>query len=180
MVDKFKVGYLAAEHLIMLGHRRICYLSSGEDVSGEESRHGYRQALDDYGVPFRQELLINLSVRSSAEPAREAILGRLRENPRYCTAIATPQLAMAYGACRALRQLEMRIGEEVALVGNNLCDNPELEHLPYTYQPYDDSARAAVELLLDEPDPQTHRKHVLIPPKLIVPDGRLDGQRKEI
>lgn len=177
MVDKFKVGYIATEHLVMLGHRRICYLSThGHDSSGDMSHRGYCQALEDYGIDYTPELALSLPAASSAEPTYQAIRKRLTENPRYCTAIATPQFAMSYGVYRALRDLGIRIGRDMDMVGNNLCENPELEHISHTYQPYEEAARAAIELLLSEPNTETHRKHALIPPRLVM--GKVDKDRR--
>ncbi|NLX06352.1 MAG: LacI family transcriptional regulator [Phycisphaerae bacterium] len=167
-IDKFRVGYLAAEHLVMQGHHRIGYVSSHTySPAGDKCYRGYRQALDDYGVAFHPELEINVDGRCSAEPVREAVRDLLRESPRAFTAVATPHFAMAYGICLALRDLGLTVGRDIALVGDNMTDNPEFAHIPHTHQPHDQEARAAVELLLDDAR-DGHRKHVLIQPTMVM------------
>ncbi|NLX06349.1 MAG: substrate-binding domain-containing protein [Phycisphaerae bacterium] len=171
MVDKFRVGYLAAEHLIVSGHRRICYVSAHTySTSGDESHRGYLQALADYGVACDQRLEVNVPVESSADPAREAVVRMLRETPNRFTAVATPTFSTAYGIYRALRELGLTVGRDIAMVGNNMGDNPELAHIPHTFQPYDEAARTAAELLFCDANVDRAQKHVLIPPRLVIPD----------
>ena len=167
MADKFAVGYIAVEHLLMLGHRRICYISS-DDTAGHASRQGYRQALNDYGVMFEGDLMITLPIKQSAEPSYHAIRERLTANPRYCTGLVSPNLSMTYGAWRALRELGIKVGEDIALMGGDLYENPELAELPHTRQEYDEVAYAGVQLLLADEGAENHCRHVLVPPKLVV------------
>ena len=173
MVDKFKVGYIAAEHLIMLGHRRICYVSTHtHDTSGDESYRGYRQALTDYRVTFHPELEVNLPVEFSAQPAGERIEAFLRGHPDVCTAIATPQFSMGYGIYKALQRMEIRIGSEIALVGNNMSYNQELAHITHTEQPYEEVGRRAVGLLFpDAGAAERVQRHCLVDPVLVIGDS---------
>ncbi len=54
-VDDYKGGYLAAAHLLELGHRRIGII--GENVRSSNLRiYGYRDACADYQVPVQEEL----------------------------------------------------------------------------------------------------------------------------
>ncbi len=170
MVDKVRVGYIAAEHLIMLGHRRICYVSTNTfDTSGNDSYRGYREALEDYGVKFDPRVEINLPVESAAKPTQEAVYKLLKENPTLCTAIATPQFAMAYGIHKALQELGLTAGKDIALVGNNMMDNPEYASSTYTFQPFQEVGKAAVKLLFqEENDPGRYQKHVLVQPRLVI------------
>jgi DNA-binding LacI/PurR family transcriptional regulator len=170
MVDKHKVGYLATEHLIMTGHRRIAYVSTHTfDTSGNDSYRGYRQALDDYGVRFDDRLEINIPVESSAGPASDAIRALLRSDSTMCTAIATPQFAMAYGIYRVLLELNLVPGRDIALVGNNMAYNPEYAHITHTSQSFQEVGVAAMQIFCrDEKDVSRLQKHILVPPRLVV------------
>ena len=172
MVDKFKVGYIATEHLIMLGHRRICYVSTHTyDTSGDESYRGYRQALADYRVTFHPELEINLPVEFSAQPAGDRVCQFLRKRPDCYTAIATPQFSMGYGIYKALLKLGVTVGGEIALVANNMGYNQELAHITHTEQPYEEVGRRAVGLLFpDEGAAECVQRHCLVDPVLVVGD----------
>lgn len=172
MVDKVKVGYIATEHLIMCGHRKIMYVSTATyDTSGDDSLRGYRSALEDYGLTFKKDLVINIPVESSAQPAHDIVHRILSESPNICSAIATPQFAMCHGIYKALRELKR---SDIALIGNNMDWNPEYSHIPHTSQPYDQAGSAAVRLLLQRDDDQRRKKHVLIEPRLVVGQSLLE------
>jgi GntR family transcriptional regulator, arabinose operon transcriptional repressor len=170
MVDKVRVGYIAAEHLIMLGHRRICYVSTNTfDTSGNDSFRGYREALEDYGVKFDPQLEINIPCESAAKPAHKTIFKLLKDNPTICSAIATPQFAMAYGIHKALHELGVTPGKDISLVGNNMADNPEYAHITHTFQSFQEVGKAAVKLLFQEENEKGRfQKHALVQPKMVI------------
>ena len=49
----------------------------------------------------------------------DAIVEKLTENPRAFTAIATPWFSFTYGAINAFNDLEVRVPEDIALVGGS-------------------------------------------------------------
>lgn len=56
-------GFLATEHLIALGKKRILYLNGPSHISSSNDRlAGYRQALEQYGIPFDQQLVIETDI----------------------------------------------------------------------------------------------------------------------
>jgi len=58
-VDHIRAVYLATEHVIKRGHRNICLLGgSFKEQTGAERASGYRQALADSGIEYREELVI--------------------------------------------------------------------------------------------------------------------------
>jgi len=59
-VDNQHGGYLATNHLIERGHRRIAYISGAADHSDDADRlTGYRQALDENGLTFDPTLVMS-------------------------------------------------------------------------------------------------------------------------
>lgn len=167
MADKHQVGYLAVEHLIMLGHRKICYVTTrSQDTTGKESFNGYRDALSDYGVKFDEGLVIDLPIKESAGPAHDAIHERLQDNPRFCTAIATSHFSMAYGIYNALIELGRTPARDISLIGNDMEENPEYMHVTHTIQPHIQVGREAVKLLLAEDYQKSRNRHVLLKSRL--------------
>ena len=53
-VDNYRGGYVATEHLISLGHRRIGMIAGSFTVTDRSYHrwHGYRQCLKDHGLPY--------------------------------------------------------------------------------------------------------------------------------
>ncbi len=169
MTNRVRWGYMAVEHLITLGHEKICYVTTGRnDLSGRDCVRGYQRALGDYGLKFDESLLVEIPIDCCAEPTRQAVVKMLTENPRAFTAIATEQFSMTYGIMKALADLGKRVPEEIAVVGSEVYQNPELSYVTHILAPCREHGREAVNLLLREDDPETMRKNVLLSPKLIL------------
>jgi DNA-binding LacI/PurR family transcriptional regulator len=168
MSNRVMVGYMATQHLIMLGHRRICYATTGRyDTSGRDCLRGYRTALADYGIEYNEKLVVENPLHLCAEPTKNAIINLLKENPRACTAIATDVFSMTYGILNALTELGRRVPEDIALVGADVAQNPELSYVTHTAQPFRQMGQEAVKLLL-HPKDESMKKHVLLTPDLVV------------
>ena len=119
VVDDYRVGFLATEHLLTCGHTRIG-LISGEpnhplafSVPGLRLA-GYTGALAAAGLTVDPEL--EMTGRFTAEGGRVAT-GRLLDLDDPPTAIFAMSDEMAFGAIRAVQDRGLRIPQDVALVG---------------------------------------------------------------
>jgi DNA-binding LacI/PurR family transcriptional regulator len=105
----------AANHLIALGHRRIAYLGDQFGYQSDTERFaGYRQALDDAGLPFLSEM----AVRGDGKPeeamrAMEKLLA-LADPP---TAVCCYNDMSALGAMRSIHLAGLRVPQDISLVG---------------------------------------------------------------
>lgn len=174
--DKVQIGYRATEHLIMLGHRRICYLTTGRyDTTGQGCLKGHRIALKDYGLEDDPALMVEIPNQNCAEPAHDAVIRLLRANPTAFTAVATQQFSMTYGILNALHEMALRVPDDIAVVGGDAFENPRLAHVTHTLQPFQEMGREAVRLMLGRHggnrggDPA--KRHVLLQAKLIIGDS---------
>jgi len=64
-IDHFQAGYLAARHLLALGHRRVAYIGEGplpesSDPSWQHRLSGYIRALVEAGLPAGPELILDV------------------------------------------------------------------------------------------------------------------------
>jgi len=108
-------GYVATEHLIGHGHRRIGYIAGPPAWQPTWDRlDGYKRALDDYGLPFDESLLVwgDWTLPSGFVATRE--LMRTSDRP---TAIFAANDLMAAGAIDAARDLGLSLPGDLALVG---------------------------------------------------------------
>jgi len=177
MKDKVRMGYLPTEHLIMLGHRRICYLTTGRyDTVGPDTLVGYRRALSDYGLEYDQRLMVEIPIKNSAVPAHDAVVELLRKDSRAFTAMVSPTFSMAYGGLRALHELGRRVPEDVAVIGADMYNNPDYLYVTHTVQPFEQMGREGVKLLLRDRDDGELKQHVLLPPRLVI--GATCGARR--
>jgi DNA-binding LacI/PurR family transcriptional regulator len=114
-VDNQHGGHCATAHLIQLGHRRIAYVSRPSDFKSDHERlAGYRQALDEVGIPFVPSLVVPGTGRpGSGERALSVLMG-LDEPP---TAIFCYNDMTAIGLLRAAREAGLSVPKDLAVVG---------------------------------------------------------------
>jgi len=145
-------GLLATKHLLELGHRRIAVISGQPDVLCSRARvDGYRSALDQAGVPVDPSLIrygdfwVDLGYEHGLE---------LLSRPDRPTAIFAGSDYQALGVLRAARELELRVPEDLSVVGYD--DLPVVSWIgpPLTTvrQPLSDMAATATRIVLDLAD----------------------------
>lgn len=155
--DDVHGGELATRHLIELGHRRIGYISDRLEnifnfTSSRDRYQGYRRALEAVGIPFRPSLHgQGEHGRAEARRLARAMLS-LPERP---TAIFAASDTQAMGVLEAARDLNLRVPEDLSLVGYDDIEVAEYLNLSTIRQLLYESGRLSVELLLralEEPD----------------------------
>jgi LacI family transcriptional regulator len=142
-------GFLATQHLILYGHRRIAMINGERwmDVSQDRLR-GYRQALTAAGIDY-DPLLVKIgdwSVRSGY--ARTLALMKSAEPP---TAFYCANDLMAWGCLQALATLGKSVPADVSIVGHNDVEVAANNVPPLTScrPPSYEMGTQAVEFLLD-------------------------------
>ncbi len=167
--DKTKANYLAASHLVNLGHRLIACLSIQTlgSVKAEEVR-GYRQALSEAGIPFKDDMLIAAYPNySGAYEPTKSLLSR----PQRPTAIYARSDVMAIGAVRAALDLGLRVPEDVSIVGYGDIDVAQYINPPLTTvrQPISELGAMAASMLIERiADKSLGQRQVVIEPRLIL------------
>jgi DNA-binding LacI/PurR family transcriptional regulator len=108
-------GFLATDHLIRLGHRRIAYIT---DVDTRTLKYlGYKRALEGAGIAVEGELFaLGANTMSGGAVATSILLERFSQADRP-TAIFAYNDLMAIGALRVLREAGLRVPQDVAVVG---------------------------------------------------------------
>ena len=120
--DEFLGGYQATEALLQKNHRCIGMINTSENVPASQLREqGFRQALADYGLSVEEELI----VYGEDGNAKTGYDGAKTLFSRYdhMSALFCFNDRVAMGAYDALRQMQKRIPEDVAVIG---FDNYEL------------------------------------------------------
>ena len=143
-------GHTATDHLLAAGHRRIGYINGEpwQDAARERLK-GYRTALATADLPFAPELVREGDWSSGT--GFEQTLSLMREaNPP--TAIFCANDLMALGAIEALKQIGLRVPDDVSVVGYDDQEIARHTHPPLTtvVLPNYDLGRWAVETLLQE------------------------------
>ncbi len=170
MCNKVRMGYMATEHLVMLGHERICFACPGSyDTSGRDSLRGYKMALRDYDIEFDEKLTIDIPVFNSAIPVHDAVVEKLTNNRKAFTALAAPWFSFTYGAIKALDDLGLRVPDDIALVGGDVDENPSLSYVTHVAQPWEKIGSEAFSLLMrDDPNDESMKRNTLLQPRLVI------------
>ncbi|WP_438432792.1 LacI family DNA-binding transcriptional regulator [Gorillibacterium sp. sgz500922] len=150
-VDDYRAAYDAVSYLIEKGHRRILMLSgSVEDrIAGLPRIEGYRDALQEHGLPFRSEDVVrgDFLFRSGYD-AMEAVLAERR--PPEFTAVFAASDEMALAVMAAAGKQGLRIPDDLSVMGYDDTQLATMVYPPLTTvrQPlYEFGCRACDKLL---------------------------------
>lgn len=161
--DNIGAGYMATQHLLGKGHRRIAYISGPRGIFVCEDRwQGYRRALEEAGLAYAPEL-VAWGDFSEAHGYRS--MSRLLGLPDPPTAVVAVDDLVAIGALRAAKERGVAIPQQVAVIGFN--DSPFCQYVepPLSSVAVDIRALAhlATQVLIDliEEREVSQRRHIV-------------------
>jgi LacI family transcriptional regulator len=125
-----------------LGHTRISYISN--DIVKLE---GYRQALEENGIPFDEELVIP-GQGNGYQGGYKACLELLNMKKKI-TAIFCSTDSYALGAMKCCRERNISIPDEIAIMGHDNLDGAAFAEIPLSSITYNIRSKTdiAVKLL---------------------------------
>ncbi|HOZ76383.1 MAG TPA: LacI family DNA-binding transcriptional regulator [Ferruginibacter sp.] len=117
IIDNNRCGYLATQHLIEQGCKRIVMLTADLKRNVYEQRHrGYKDALYDAGIEYNKNLVMVKDL--SEESAIEAAHAILKMKPRPDGLFVTNDFIAAV-CMQELKRNGMKVPEDIAIVGFN-------------------------------------------------------------
>ena len=114
-MDSFAGAKMQVDYLAGLGHKRIAVIhGTTTNLPGEERLNGYMAAMEEHGL----EVLPNYVASGffNEEEAYAATVQLMGQNPRP-TALITHNNLMCIGAYKALKDLNIKIPQDVSLIG---------------------------------------------------------------
>lgn len=130
VVDDYAGAYAAVAHLLGEGCRRIAHFSGPLHLGIYRHRHqGYRQALHDHGLPYREELVC---VAEPCQPAGATAMRRLLALHHRPDAVFSSNDSVTAGAMLVLKERGLRIPNDVALAGFSNAEFTTLTEPPLT------------------------------------------------
>lgn len=113
-IDNYRGGYLAAQHLIDHGHRRIAHLAGIPDSGTTiDRRRGFQDAMDSHSLDFTaQDVVYGDSTPKSGRDFADWLIS---QGPRYSAAFVGNDY-MAAGLVRRLREVGQRVPEDYSVV----------------------------------------------------------------
>ena len=173
-IDDFRGGYLATEHLIKQGCKKIAHFSGDLNLEIYKNRHeGYIAAMKDYGIEPIKEF--SLQVNSKLESGASAIQDLWSENEKPDAIFSASDYA-ALGAIQELKKMGVKIPEEVCVVGFSNEPFTKYMELPITSvdQTPVEMGRNAAKVFLEQIEGSktlTIEKKVVLAPELYIRDS---------
>lgn len=112
--DDFNSGFMAAQHLIDNGCRKIAYLSISSTLSIINKRmNGYKQPISDNNLPASEFYIVNCTLNDEQNSTIIQNLLRGKNRPDGIIASVEKLTTNIYVACK---QLQLKIPEDVAVI----------------------------------------------------------------
>jgi len=119
--DEIQGGRDATQALIAKGHQRIAFVNNIDNFPASRGRlEGYRQALEAADIRYDEALI--RSLKSDSLSVRDDMYNLINQ-PNPPTAIFCFNDQMAMGAYHGLRELGLRVPDDIAIIG---FDNLEI------------------------------------------------------
>ena len=156
VADNFEAAGAMTRHLISLGHKRIAFAFHPfheRDLVGRERLAGFNRAMADAGLSKKATLLLDACTfgeRQVLHYHREQIADCF-SRPVRPTALFAGMDMLAIRAMETLREIGLRIPDDVAVAGFDNIEFSQFTHPPLTtvQQPTEEMGRLAAEILFD-------------------------------
>ncbi len=138
LTDHEHGAYLATNHLIQLGRRNIVSVSEGGgEIQFMERSAGFKSALEAHGIAFDKQMLVE--GECSFDFGRQFVMQR-RGILHKIDAIFAQADVIALGIISALKELEIRVPEDISVVGYDdiLIGEYTTPRLTTVHQPTED------------------------------------------
>jgi LacI family transcriptional regulator len=162
-----EIGRLATEHLLEQGAKRLGHIAGPRIATGLGRLEGYRAALAEHGIEYRDELVVE-GVADEGYSATRQLLALL-EPPDGIFCFNDPY---AVSAMKAIIEARLRIPEDVKVIGAGNVHYSDLLRVPLSTvdQNSTQTGEQAAEILLGMIGPKRKKapKVVRIKPSLVV------------
>lgn len=109
-------GFVAADHLLQLGHTRIAGFFKTDDLQGVRRMKGFMRAFRERGVAADPSLIVRYATEDKDGKPQQALLDMLKTDlPPTALVCYNDQLAV--GFLDVIRELELRVPEDLSIVG---------------------------------------------------------------
>ncbi|MCM1161103.1 MAG: LacI family transcriptional regulator [Roseburia sp.] len=173
-VDDRKESYRIVDYLIQSGHKKIAMISaSKEDESiGKLRLEGYKKALKEHGISFRQELVRPMDQDLelySMENGYQATKQLLASGEEFTALYAISDM-MAVGALRAIHEAGKKVPDDYSVVGYDGIDigKYSIPTITTVHQPIEEMAKETIGLLFDIISGKKQHQHRVFSGEIVV------------
>ncbi len=162
--------FLAIEHAIQIGYRKLGFLGGNTEISiGKNRLQGFRDAMKKYGIPFNEQWVINGGFGKSAGYDAFKKLYKTGGIPEFIFAVTYP---VALGIYEAAKELGVKIPDDIDIMcyGDSDVSKFLSPALSCVRQPTHELGSRAVQVMLEtiaEPG-VTREHHIVLPTQLVI------------
>src|SRR5499425_1967889 len=187
VLDHKRAAELVIRHLHQLGHRQIAFMRGQPFSADSDDRWKSLLAVArELGIEIRADLTIQLERDLTSPELGYPVVQELLQKRRRFTAIVSFNDIAAIGAIRALRDANLRVPEDVSVIGFDdiqvaAYHTPRLTTIR---QPLRDMGETAARILLQRMQGfKDYPEEFAVPPELIIrettaPPGKRAGKRR--
>jgi LacI family transcriptional regulator len=110
--DDRRGGYMMAQHLVAMGHKRIAYMGFSKSLRDEERMGGIRACLESHGLP-----LLTYDAAAPTALEGERISSSIMLGEQHPDAIVCYNDLMALGFMKEVQILGFRVPEDISVAG---------------------------------------------------------------
>ncbi len=175
--DFFKGGYMAAQHLIRCGHRKIAFVSHPLNRSSRKQIFdGYCRALADAGIEIEKEMVLIRPAQQDMEGDVDFNNGKaLAQMLLECSCLPDAVMAInditAIGIIDSLSQHGIKVPRDLSVIGFDNIPMSAMISTPLTtiHQPALETGRAAADMLFANiANPKLDSIQITIQPELVI------------
>ncbi|KJD31447.1 LacI family transcriptional regulator [Tamlana nanhaiensis] len=169
--NDFEAGYIATEHLIKQGCKRVAHLTNNHALDIFKDRFlGYKKALEDYGLEFDSEIVIKTPYKIDEGKKHTRDLLALKNPPDGIFAVHD---YLAFGAIQEIKAQGKNVPDDICVMG--FSNEPFAKFLELSITTVNQSplkmGKFAAQALLEQinnPNNIKVEKHVVLTPELLV------------
>jgi DNA-binding LacI/PurR family transcriptional regulator len=150
-IDNLRAIKKAVKYLIDNGHSRIVHFAGPPASSHTQERiEGFRDAFSESTLAFREEMIVSVGSRHEESYGATDRYFRDRSREDYPTAIVCFNDQQALAVIMALKDLGIRVPQDVSIVGNDDISYARAYPVPLTTirAPQHDIGKTAAEILI--------------------------------
>lgn len=173
-IDDYKSSHMIIEHLHDQDCKKIAHIAGFSHIRIYKDRiQGYRDALAKYGLPLNEDMIIESNLR--VEDGRR-IMTELLNRPDRPDAVYAAGDYAALGAMQVLQEHNIKIPEEIALIGFSdepftSLSNPSITTINQKSEQIGKLAAEAFLERINNPKEKLKLKKIILEPELIIRDS---------
>jgi LacI family transcriptional regulator len=166
-IDNLKAIKKAVKYLIESGHTKIVHFAGPPQSSHTQERiEGFRDAFSESPLVFNKEMIVSIGSRHEESFGNTFKYFKDRNRDDYPTAIVCFNDQQALAVITALRELNIRVPDDISIIGNDDIYYAKIYPVPLTTirAPQSEIGRKAAEILIrniESPSPLPTERIVL-------------------